>query len=96
MELTLAVNNNSVLLANQLKKYAEEKCPLLEVQYHNEDIYKEKQKAFKLKGGYGARQVPFALLYDTLNKKPVKAFYSEVGECTLDNIINHLDKFISY
>lgn len=95
MELKLAVNNNSVGLVNQLKQYIEEKCPLVTIECFNEDIYKEKSKAYKLKGGFGSRQVPFAVLYDD-EKKPIKAFYSEVKECTFDNIIKCLNNFIAY
>ena len=50
-------------------------------------MYKERQKAFKVKGGYGARQTPFAVA--TL-EGPLKAFYSEDGSCTIENIIKWL------
>ena len=96
MELKLAVNNDSIGLANQLRQYVEEKCPLITVEYFNEDIYKEKQKSYKLKGGYGAKQVPFALLYDEVNKKPIKAFYSEVNQCHFDKIVEYLNCYLVY
>lgn len=96
MELKLAVNNDCVELVNQLKQHIEEKCPFVTVEYFNEDIYKEKQKSYKLKGGYGARQVPFALLYDDINKIPIKAFYTEDNSCTFNIIINTLNNFILY
>ena len=96
MELKLAVNNNSVDLVNRLRQYIEEKHPLVTVEYFNEDIYKEKQKSYKLKGGYGARQIPFALLYDEVNKKPIKAFYEESGDCTFEKITDYLTNFVVY
>lgn len=95
MELKLAVNNDSVNLVNKLRQYVEEKCPLINIEYFNEDIYKEKQKSYKLKGGFGTRQVPFAVLYDN-EKKPVKAFYNEDNSCTFDNIIKCLTNFVAY
>lgn len=96
MELKLAVNNDCVELVNQLRQHIEEKCPFVTVEYFNEDIYKEKQKSYKLKGGYGARQVPFALLYDELNKKPIKAFYNESDECTFESIVEYLTNIVIY
>ena len=96
MELKLAVNNDSVNLVNKLRQYVEEKYPLINIEYFNEDIYKEKQKSYKLKGGYGARYVPFALLYDEINKCPIKAFYSESNDCTFENIITYLNNFVVY
>ena len=96
MELILAVNNDSVLLVNEIRSYTEGKIPLLTVVYYNEDIYKEKSNAFKLKGGYGARMTPFALLYDDYNKRPIKAFYAEDGSCNYDNIIASLTNFVVY
>ena len=96
MELKLAVNNDSIVLVNQLKQYIEEKCPLITIECFNEDIYKEKQKSYKLKGGYGAKQVPFALLYDDVNKKPIKAFYSEVNQCYFDKIVECLKCYLVY
>ena len=96
MELSLAVNNDNVLLVNELRSYIENKFPLVTINYYNEDIYKERSKAFKLKGGYGARMTPFALLYDEINKCPIKAFYAEDGSCNYDNIIASLTNFIVY
>lgn len=95
MELKLAVNNDSVNLVNKLRQYVEENCSLINIEYFNEDIYKEKQKSYKLKGGFGARQVPFAVLYDN-EHKIVKAYYSEDNSCTFDNIVKHLNNFIVY
>lgn len=95
MELILALNNDCVILAGELRSHAREYFPLLNITYYNENIYKEKQKSYKLKGGFGARQVPFAVLYDN-EKKPVKAFYNEDNSCTFDNIIKCLTNFVAY
>lgn len=94
MELKLAVNNDSIKLVAQLEECIKEKFPLITLEWFNEDIYKQKQNAYKLKGGYGAKQVPFAVLYN--EKKPIKAFYSEVNECTFDDILNCLTNFVVY
>lgn len=51
---------------------------------YNQDDYRFKKKAFKLKAACGAKMVPFAGLYD--DKTLVSAFYSESGECTPENI----------
>lgn len=59
-----------------------------------EDFNKEKKKAFMLKAGYGARKTPFAAITNE-DKVPLKAFYSEVSECTVDNIIEYIDDFLA-
>ena len=63
--------------------------PNLVFHAYNEWHYKEKQKAYKLKGGYSARMTPFALFRDNTHTIP---FYSESDDCTIDNIeeiLNH-------
>lgn len=52
---------------------------------YKEDDFRFKKKAYKLKSSCGAKALPFAALYD--DKTLVKAFYSEVGECTLENVV---------
>ena len=44
-----------------------------------------------IKASCGTRLVPFVAVYDN-NKELVKAFYSEVGDCTADNIIKYLNE----
>ena len=46
-----------------------------------------------MKGGYSARQNPFAVL-TSIEGTPLKAFYTEAYECTIDNIEKTLDSFI--
>lgn len=65
----------------------------LNIEVFNESFYNEKKKAFKVKGGYSARMIPFALL--TNDKKYVKAFYSEDQGCTIDAIINFLKQYFN-
>lgn len=54
----------------------------------NEDDYKQKKKAYALKNPYAARETPFAIF--KYKDKPIKQFYSENGQCTLD----HMEKFL--
>ncbi len=66
--------------------------PDLNIVTYDETHYKEKKKAYKIKGGYSARMTPFMLLLD--NNKYMKAFYSEDNGCTIDKLtefINHLN-----
>ena len=63
--------------------------PNLVFHAYNEWHYKEKQKAYKLKGGYSARMTPFALFRDNTHPIP---FYSASVDYTIDNIkeiLNH-------
>ena len=64
--------------------------PNLVFHAYNEWHYKEKQKAYKLKGGYSARMTPFALFRDNTHTIP---FYSESGDCTIDNIKENLNHY---
>ena len=86
MTLKIAYNNKSEPLVTEI---LENKYPNLTVICYNEDNYKEKKEAFTIKGSWGARVAPFAILLDD-NNKGIKAFYSESEECTFDNINNTL------
>lgn len=46
--------------------------------------YKERKKAFKIKGSCSARENPFLAVYD--GDKLIKAFYTEAGECNVPYI----------
>lgn len=85
MILYLTYNNNCQQLLEQLQNELNN----IEIIAYNEDTKKERKKAFGLKGNYGAKESPFSVLYK--EDKPIKAFYTEVKECTLDNIINYLN-----
>ncbi len=49
---------------------------------------KERKKSYRVKGAFSARLDPFVGIYE--NNNPIKGFYSEANECTLDNIINYI------
>ena len=85
MILYISYNNDSLELVTQLNSILQD----VEIISYNEDVKKERKKAFGLKGNYGAKESPFSVLYK--EDKPIKAFYTEVRECTLDNIINYLN-----
>lgn len=93
MILEIAYDDNSQELVKELEKELK-KFKYLEFKSYHEELFKERNKAFKLKGAYGTRLCPFALL--TVDNKPIKAFYSELNQCTIHNIINSLYEFIPY
>lgn len=92
MELHIAYKNEE--LVNQLKHELKQ-FPLIELVSYSTDVYPERKKAFKLKGGFGARKDPFGVLFDT-EHKPIIAFYSETNDCTCEKIIAALKNFIVY
>lgn len=94
MILKVAYNNDCQQLVDNLTKVLSEYSSV-QLQTFNEDLFKERKKAFKLKGGFSAREVPFAALIDD-NKVPVVAFYNEANTCTIENILNTLNKFVVY
>jgi hypothetical protein len=81
VRLKIVYNNDCLDLINKLQDCCD-------IESFNEDVFKERSKAFKLKGGYGARKTPFAVVFN--EEGPVKAFYSEDNSCTFENIINYL------
>ena len=87
---TEALENWKDAISNLLSS----KYPNVEVNFFHEGKLKERRKAFMLKGGYSAKKSPFAVIFD-VDKNPLKAFYSEVNECTLDNIVSILDSIVS-
>lgn len=88
-------DDSSELFFNDLKELIEAKYALIEIIGFHENILKERKKAFKLKGGFSAKKNPFVAFFDP-ESVPVKAFYSEANECTIDNIKKVLDSFILY
>lgn len=93
--IKIAYDDSSESFFNDLKELIEAKYSLIEIIGFHENILKERKKAFKLKGGFSARKNPFVVFFDPENV-PVKAFYSEANECTVDNIKKVLDSFILY
>ena len=76
-------------LVNLMKEEENGHFPTIEVVSYNEEHYKERKDAFQLKASCGARLTPFCAIYND-DKELIKAFYSEVGECTIHNIIEYL------
>lgn len=95
MLLKIAYNDKSEQLVRNLEKVIPKEFPLIELKSYQEEIFKERKKAYALKYTYGTDLSPFAILYDE-NGKAVEAFYSEDGHCTYDNIIKSLNSYIAY
>ena len=60
---------------------------------YNEDNARERKKAFAIKSHFAAHATPFCGIYQ--DGKAIKGFYSEVEECTQDNIGKFLTTFSS-
>lgn len=71
-------------LLNRLKK----EFPDIIIEDYDSKYLKDKKKGFKIKGSFSSRLEPFVGIYE--DKKPIKGFYSEANECTVDNIIKYL------
>lgn len=93
--LKIAYDDSSEELIKKLREIIPDKYVLVKMETYHEGLFKERKKAFKLKGGFSARKSPFAVLIDE-NNKIVKAFYSESNECSYENIIKALDEYIIY
>jgi hypothetical protein len=93
--LEVAYDDNSLKFFSDLRHTIEEKYPLVHLEGYNESSVKYKKKAFALKGHWAAKKNPFAIICDA-EGIPVMGFYSEVKECTVDNILRHLDSFLIY
>ena len=94
MILKVAYDDNSEKLITELKEVLE-KFPLVNLETYHENIFKERKKAFAIKNEWGTRKSPFAILIDN-DHTPVVAFYSEESNCTVDKIIEALNKWIVY
>lgn len=51
--------------------------------------HKGKKESWKVKGGFGAKLTPFAVVYD--KDEPIRAFYSETGEDIVELLIKYLN-----
>lgn len=58
--------------------------------FHFYDIgsKRDRSAAFKLKGSFGAKENPFAVVFD--KDKPIKAFYTEADKNVIQSLINYL------
>ena len=61
----------------------------IEIKAYNENVYKEKRKAYLLKSKYGAKLLPFLVLENTVNTNFIRVFYQESGD-VLTNFSNYL------
>lgn len=95
MILKLAYSENSTKLAQDLKDYLIN-YPLLKFETYDEQTISGRKKAFGLKGEWGAKITPFAILIDDEKDKPIIGFYSENNGCTFEKIINALTNYIIY
>lgn len=94
ISVMVAYNEESIPFFQSLQEKISQKYPDVTLTGYREDTLKERKKAFGVKGSWAARLTPFAVMYDYENT-PLKAFYSEVQECTVDNIEFYLDSFIN-
>lgn len=92
--LSIAYNNDSKEFFQAISELLKNDYPQVALSGYNESAFKSRNKAFKLKGGWSARRTPFALITDE-EGNPLKAFYSEAEECTIDNIKFYLDTIIT-
>lgn len=92
--LSIAYNNDSKDFFQATSELLKNDYSQVALSGYNENAFKSRNKAFKLKGGWSARMTPFALITDE-EGNPLKAFYSEAEECTIDNIKFYLDTLIT-
>lgn len=91
-KLKIAYNNKCENIVKKLDKLIKDKYKLIDLESYNEDYYKEKSKAYKLKYGYSARMTPFAIFTDG---EFVIPFYSEDNKCNLENILKAIKYYES-
>lgn len=94
MILKVVYDDDSQILVDNLKSVLPN-YPLIELESYNESLFKERKKAFKIKGSFSARHTPFAVLIND-NLEPVMAFYSEANTCTVDEILKTLNNYTVY
>lgn len=94
MILKVVYDDDSQTLVDRLKDILPN-YPLVELETYHEGLFKERKKAFKIKGGFSARHTPFAVLINN-DSEPITAFYSEASTCTIDVITKALNSFVIY
>lgn len=80
-------------IAEQIAKVLDNTDEKFTIYCYDEEYHKQKKDAYQLKASCGARLLPFCAIYND-DKEIVKAFYSEVGECTIPNILEYIDNEI--
>lgn len=87
MDVYVVYNDDSVLTriggTDTLKK-----SPFFH--FMDDRTHKGRKDAWKLKGSFGAKLTPFAVVFE--GEKPLKAFYSETGEDIIESLINYLNE----
>lgn len=91
MELKVSYNDESLEFFQELSNIINQKYNDITIVGYNENIKKERKHAFGLKSNYGTKLTPLVVI---LNPEPVKAFYTDVKECRIDNIISYIDSII--
>ena len=67
----------------------EAETPPFFVHYYDMLSKEGKSKGYKLKSEFGARQDPFAIVYN--KESPIKAYYSEDSDNIINDLINDLN-----
>ena len=91
--LSIAFDDNSQNFYKEMSNIIQD-YPNVDIVAYHEGLLKERRKAFMLKGGYSARETPFAVVFN-IDRVPMKAFYTEAKECTVENIKNYIDSLIN-
>lgn len=74
---------------NDKKRLEEAETPPFFVHYYDLLTKEGKNKGYKLKSEFGARQDPFAVVYN--GESPIKAYYSEDLDDVISNLIKDLN-----
>lgn len=93
MTIKIITGDSSIEFSNKLVAQLWKDFSNLVVETYDEDNYKDKKKAIMIKASCGTRLIPFVAIYND-KKDLLKAFYSEVKECTSDNIIKYLNTIL--
>lgn len=91
MELKVSYNDESLEFFQELSNIINQKYNDITIVGYNENVKKERKHAFGLKSNYGTKLTPLVVI---LNPEPIKAFYTDVKECRIDNIISYIDSII--
>lgn len=82
------VHDNNLDLAKDFQSICNEFT--VESEVYDMRYTTDKKKGFKVKGAFSARLDPFIGVYNSDNQ-PIKGFYSEAEECSIDNLYNYLN-----